>query len=130
MPRPRKPTEVLELSGTFVDQPGRRRPPAPRSPALIGDPPAWMDPEAAGCWQEVVSEAAPGVLTAADRGVVEILAHLRAKTRRCEASTAETGLMLRGLIECGLTPASRSKVAPAGADKPEDATPWGFLRRN
>jgi hypothetical protein len=129
MPRPRTPTEVLEISGAFDDQPGRRRPPALGSLDPIGDPPAWMDPEAATYWREVVSEAAPGVLTAADRGVVEILAHLRAKTRRCEASTAETGLMLRGLIECFLTPASRSKVAPVGPDKLAGATPWGFLRK-
>jgi phage terminase small subunit len=128
--RPRKPTEVLELSSAFVDQPGRRRPLAPRSPHPVGDPPAGMDPEAAGCWREIVGAAPPGVLTAGDRLAVEIAAALIAKFRRGEATAGEAGLMLRALTELGMTPASRSKVAPAGPDKPEDATPWGFLKRN
>jgi hypothetical protein len=130
MPRPRKPTEVLEISGAFADKPARRRPAAPRSPEPIGDPPAGMDPAAAGCWREIIAEAPPGVLTGADRLVVEIAAVMTAKVRRGEATAGEAGLMLRALTECGMTPASRSKVSAATPEKPADSTPWAFLKRN
>jgi phage terminase small subunit len=131
MSRPRKPAKILEISGAYLDQPGRRRPPAPKSTEPIGDPPAELDEAARRCWREVVAEAAPGLLTEADRGVVELVAAIRARNRRGEATTSEVGVMLRGLVELGLTPARRSKVAPAGQGTPVDgATPWGFLRKN
>jgi phage terminase small subunit len=130
MPRPRKPDEILEISGAFIDQPGRRRPPAPRSSRPLGDPPPELAPDAARCWHEIAGEAAPGVLTSADRLVVELAATIQARSRRGEAPPAELALLLRALGEMGLTPASRSKVAPATPEKPAEAPPWAFLQRN
>jgi hypothetical protein len=130
MPRPRTPTEILEIPGAFIDQPGRRRPAAPRSPEPIGDPPEELAPDVAACWREIVAEAPPGVLTDADRKAVEVAAVLHARLRAGIAKPAQVGLMLRALGEMGMTTASRRKVAPAGLDKPEGATPWGFLRSN
>jgi phage terminase small subunit len=122
--------EIHEISGAYIDQPGRRRPPAPKSSRPIGDPPPELAPDAAACWRELVAEAPPGVLTAADRGVVEIVAVLRAKFRRGEAPPGELGLLLRALCEMGMSPASRGKVAPVKLEEPPAEPPWGFLKRN
>jgi hypothetical protein len=93
MPRPRTPTESSKKFSAFVDQPRRRRPPAPRPPGPVGDPPPELAPEAAACWRGAVSEATPGVLTAADRGTVELVAVIRAQTRQSVATTAEVAIM-------------------------------------
>jgi phage terminase small subunit len=130
MGRPRLPAELHEISGACLDQPGRRRPPSPKSPRPLGDLPPELAPDAAQCWREIAGEAPPGVLTGADRGVVEIAAVLRAKFRRGEAPPAELGLLLRALCEMGMSPASRGKVAPVKPEEPPAELPWGFLKRN
>jgi hypothetical protein len=68
----RKPTELLEAAGTFRPDRHAARDAAPKSSAPIGDPPPELAPDAAECWRELVAEAAAGVLTGADRGLVEL----------------------------------------------------------
>ena len=85
MPAHRKPTELLELSGAFQRNPNRRRPVEPKSPHPIGEPPACLAPDEAGCWREFVSNAPAGVLTAGDRWALEALARLHAKSSAPEA---------------------------------------------
>lgn len=128
MPRPRKPVEVLELFGTYrPDRHGRRRA-APKSPHPIGEPPGHPSPDEAAAWRGFAADAAAGVPTAGDRWALEALARLIAKDRREGLTGAELG-HLRGLLgECGATPASRSRVLPAGAaEAPAVGNPWDVL---
>ncbi len=126
MPTPRKPLEMLELTGHYrADRHAPRRH-APKSPHPIGGPPACLAPDEAGCWREFVSNAPAGVLTAGDRLALECLARLVAKSRRPGGlSGAELG-QLRGFpSELGATPASRGRVLPAGpAAEPAGGNPW------
>ena len=125
MPMPRKPLEVLELSGTYrADRHARLRG-APKSERGIGDPPACLAPDEAGCWREFVSNAPAGVLTAGDRWALEALARLHAKSRREGLSGAELGQLRGFLSELGATPASRGRVLPAGPGaEPAAGNPW------
>ena len=72
MARLRKPTEVLELAGTFLDNPTRRRLPGPTSELPIGGPPEHVVPHEAAAWREFVANAPAGVLTGGNRWVLEI----------------------------------------------------------
>ncbi len=92
MARPRKPTELLVLTGGYrPDRHGQRRH-APKSDRGIGEPPACLAPDEAACWREFVSNAPAGVLTAGDRWALEALVRLHAKSRRPEGLTgAELG---------------------------------------
>ena len=71
MPRPRKPTELLQLTGAY--RPDRHGPrlAAPKSGRPIGDPPVHLAPDEAAAWREHVRDAAPGVLTGYDRCALE-----------------------------------------------------------
>ena len=115
MARPAKPVELHELSDTYRRDRHARRRAAPKSPHPIGDPPACLAPDEAAAWREFCRDAPAGVLTSGDRWAVELVARLVAKGRRPGGLTgAELG-HLRGLLgECGATPASRSRVLPAG----------------
>ncbi len=121
MPRPPKPVEMLELTGTFRH--GQRRQ-APRSECGFGDPPACLAPDEPGCWAEFVANAAEGVLTSGDRIALEALARLHAKSRRDGLTGAEWGHLRGFLSELGATPASRSRVLPAGSAEALAANPW------
>jgi hypothetical protein len=118
MPQPRKPVEVLGLSGTFrPDRHGQRRV-APKSPHPIGDPPPSLAADEAGCWREFVSNAPAGVLTAGDRWALEALARLHAKSRRPEGLLAAEMGHLRALLgEMGATP-GRQRPSGAGRRRP------------
>lgn len=128
MARPRKPTNVLHLSGAFKHNPDRlaARANEPKPSGPVGDPPDNMDVETARCWREIVAEAPPGVLTNADRGILAIAADLRRHAEQGDpVNVAPRGaepeyeyvtdpkkiaLLVRCYTELGMTPASRSKV--------------------
>jgi hypothetical protein len=77
------------------------------------------------CWREFVADAPAGVLTSADRMALEALARLMAKGRRPEGLTgAELGHLRALLGEFGASPASRSRVVPAGPAEPAGGNPW------
>jgi hypothetical protein len=82
MPTPRKPVEVLELSGGYrADRHARRRA-APKSPHPIGEPPPSLQADEADCWREFCRDAPAGVLTSGDRWTLEATCRLVAKSRR------------------------------------------------
>jgi len=122
--RPRKPTELLELSGAFDHDPNRRRPLGPKSDRAIGGPPEHLSPSEAQAWREVVADHPPGVLTSADRPVLEALSTLIAKMRHEGLTGSEWGHLRGFLVEIGATPASRSKIAGAPADAEAPSNPW------
>src|SRR5215212_10210108 len=85
MPRPRKPTELHILQGTFhATKHGRDRPAGPKSDKPIGNPPPCLGPDEAAAWVEFCRDAPAGLLTSADRAALEATVHLIAKGRRPE----------------------------------------------
>lgn len=118
MARPRQPTEVLKLRGAFAKNPQRKRPPEAKAGPLVGVP-AYLEPDEAAIWHELVSNAPQGVLTSADGPTLEMVSRLMAKFRRDWLTGAEFAILKGCLTELGWTPASRSKViAPDAGEKP------------
>ena len=68
MGRPRKPTEIHELNGSYAKNPQRRTPAPPKSNHAIGDPPEHLGEIEADIWPEARFLIPDGVMTAADRG--------------------------------------------------------------
>lgn len=103
------------LAGAFKKDPQRLRERAlePKPTGPIGEAPAWMDDFERNAWVEVVEEAPPGVLTNADRGILTIVAQLRASIAQRTADTKDRALLKACYAELGMTPASRSKVKAA-----------------
>jgi hypothetical protein len=123
----RKPTKQLEDSGAFEHDPQRRRArehePVPDGP--LGDPPEYFSEAQRGIWQELAEQVPHGVLTVADRILVEITAKLIARMRDPEdqLKASETNQIISCLSRMGLTPADRSRVA---VPKPAEETPDPF----
>lgn len=115
MARPRKPTNVLELTGAFKANPSRGRErenePSPEEP--ISDAPAHFDAGQAEAYRELVRKAHRGVLCDADSVVVEAGAVLLARMRKApdEFTAGEFGRLEAILGKLGMTPADRSKVS-------------------
>lgn len=113
MPYPRKPTALLEMSGAFKHNPARRleREGEPTPDGPLGEPPSYLPPEVAACWQRLVELAPEGVLCNCDEAIVEQTARLMVLTRSPTCNiTAHTALRMF-LRELGMTPASRSLVS-------------------
>jgi hypothetical protein len=120
--RNRKPTQELEQSGAFEKDPQRRRDrenePVPAGP--LGDPPEYLSPAAQSVWHELAGQVPEGVLTIADRFLVEIVCRQMARLRAGEElRAAETNQIISCLSRMGLTPADRSRVS---VPKPPEET--------
>ncbi len=125
MARPRKPTELLILTGGYRPDRHARRRGAPKSERAIGDPPGHLAPDEAAAWREFCRDTPAGVLTSADRWILEMAARLVARSRREGLTGAELGHLRACLGELGATPASRSRVLPAGrAEASPAGNPW------
>jgi len=123
MPRPRKPTEVLKLNGAFAKDPARTRAVGPKSPRPLGMPPKYFTQAEAEIWVEIESNVAAGVLTSAERYVMELLSRLVARFRADWLTGTEMSQMTWCCSHLGMTPADRSKVVgdvPDGEPSPFD----------
>ncbi len=130
MPAHRVPTATLARRGAFKKDPQRARARAnePRPNGPIGEPPACLTPSQIKCWKEIIESAPEGVLTRADRFIVELAARLLALWRGRNAPPAWVGTQLRTcLASMGMTPSDRSRVG-AGAPAPE-ASAWDAIDR-
>lgn len=112
MARPKKPLQLLMLSGSLQHDKKRYAPRlnAPQPHPELGPPPDFLEPEQLTAWNMIVERSAPGVLTAADYPAVHLTACLYGDVlagNRHPAIVAQLRLMLSQL---GLTPASRSNV--------------------
>lgn len=117
MARPRTPSNVLDMRGSFKKHPDRARERAgePEATDDIGDPPDWFSPEQDACWREIVALAHAGTLSQADRLIVEHGANLLAQLRASDWEVHPT-LLIRWegfLAKLGMTPSDRSKVSAA-----------------
>lgn len=120
MARLRTPTAVLEQKGAFQHDPARARArenePIPSGP--LGDPPDTFNAEQLRAWKETVAIVPPGVLTNADRHLVEKYARLRARESAGEAmKAAEHNLMMKIMTHFGMTPSARAQMSVAQAPK-------------
>ena len=119
MARPRKPTKILELKGSFRGRPGRekQREGEPKPAADVGRPPRHLTTEQKKVWREITSKTPEGVITAMDRCSLEIVCVLLDRFRQANAGiaerlqAAELSALMRGLSSLGMTPADRSKVS-------------------
>lgn len=130
MPAPRKPSNILQMSGAFDKNPDRKRArkDEPIPTELLGDPPARLSDSEQAAWHEVVSIAPPGVLMNSDRIAMEILATLLAQFRADPHGFQPTRLarLESMIVKMGLTPADRSRVIAAPQ---ESANPFAAIRR-
>lgn len=111
MPAPRLPTKTLELRGAFARNPKRRaaRKAEPTPAGELGPPPRLSKKQRAA-WDEIVAQAAPGVLTSADRLIVELTARLAARMRDGELNGFLAQQLRSCLASLAMTPADRSRV--------------------
>ena len=114
MGRPRKPTNILNLTGAFERNPARRaaRANEPKDLAGLGDPPKRLNGEQLKAWSEIVENAPYGVLTKGDRHSLEITSVLLAEFWETGALMTGTHLNIlnASLSKMGLNPSDRSRV--------------------
>lgn len=111
MARPRKPTNVLELTGAFKKNPQRARKDA-ETAGPLSSAPAHLGGAALHAWNEIAQHAPLDVLTDSDRIALELAAHLLAQFRDNPVDFPSTKLVrLEALLgKFGMTPADRAKV--------------------
>lgn len=112
MSRPRTSAKVLELRGSLDNHPGRRRDPEPIPAGPIGEAPDSLPQSAVEIWDELVANAAPGVLTVSDRVLLELTVGLLYEYRTSfqDFPAARMGHLMKGLSQLGMTPADRNKI--------------------
>ena len=112
MPK-RTATQLLELRGSFRQNPQRRRPHEPKpSKSFRKSAPKHLTPQQRACWRELVAGVPAGVLGGGDEVLVEVTALLLAELRSDFASmptTRVTALRIN-LDKLGLSPSGRASL--------------------
>ena len=128
MPAPRKPTHLLEMSGSLAHDPkrylDRANEPIPTDP--LGPPPAHFNAAQKKIWSELESTAPKGVLANSDRWVVETACVLMTRVRSDDFTSADIGHLRSCLASLGMTPADRSRVTAVNEPSPTN-DPFSFL---
>ena len=121
MARLHKPMEAHKLAGADKAHPERYRKEVPKSKLPLGEAPEYMAEDAKACWFEISSLTIPGVMTGADRFMLEIASSLLAEFRRDPVEFA--GGKYTHLISClarfGMSPSDRTKLG-VDATKPDN----------
>lgn len=130
MPAHRKPTAKLKRNGAFRKNPkretARRAEPRPNGP--IGAPPVSLSEVQVACWNEIIENSPDGVLTKADRHIVELGARTLAMVRGRGKLTAFQLQQMRAILaSLGMTPSDRSRVGAPAAPPPK--SPWDEIDR-
>lgn len=123
MTRIAQPREVAELKGLTKHNPQRYRNQPAKSEYVLGHCPEDMKESEKAVWFELETYAAKGVLTGADRMILEVTCSLMAEFRsdRWAFTAAKIGQLIGCLARLGLTPADRQKI---GAPKAKDENPF------
>lgn len=114
MARPRTPSNVLELKGSFKHNPQRRRAPVAAVGEFDPTPPAHLPQECTRAWHWIVQQIPPGVLTASDYASLDIMARLQAQIWMGQLQFVSE--LRQWFGQYGLTAAAREKI---GAKKPD-----------
>lgn len=122
MARPRHPTALHDIKGSYTKDPQRRNRGEPRPKAGIGPAPEWMPESERKIWDELVGIVPPGVLGDSDRWAVERAVHLMyvARYNPDKFSGNREGHLLAYLSRMGMTPSDRSKITVSGTDDKEN----------
>lgn len=127
MPRQRKPTTILDLTGRLKHDKkryqGRKDEPVVNGP--LGGPPDRLDPNQRAIWLEIQGELVEGVALASDRQSFELLVRLVDRCRRNDLDGAGLAMMGRLFVAFGMTPADRSRVS--APKPPSEENPFGAL---
>lgn len=120
MARHAQPRELAELKGAPRHDPQRYRKEPPKNERPLGSIPEHLTAEAKAVWFEVEEYLLPGVMTAADRLVMEMLCELVAEFRKSprDFPTNRIGQLVGCLGRLGMSPADRQKL---GAEKKPEA---------
>ena len=126
MARHAQPRELAVLKGADKKNPQRYRTAPPKSGLPLGSAPDHLTEAQRACWFELESYAIEGVLTGADRAVMELAAKLldESRTNWSDFSAARIGHLIGVLARLGLSPADRQKV---GAPGQPDTNPFDAL---
>lgn len=130
MGRRRKTLAEHERNGTFEKHPERKaafvNEPKPKGP--LGDPPKCFTVEGGSSeyssnrlieiWEELVSQAPPGVLTGSDRTHLEISCRLLLRIRTGAAKSGDFSRLESLLGKMAMNPADRPKVQVGGGAAP------------
>ncbi|WP_313248857.1 hypothetical protein [Stenotrophomonas acidaminiphila] len=114
---------MAELKGATKKDPQRYKKEPPKTGKPLGKPPGHLPDEVSEVWQELEKCALPGVLTSADRFIMEVASSLLAEFRasRGEFVAAKYSHLIGCLARLGLTPADRQKL---GTEKPPEGNPF------
>ena len=117
MSRPRTPTELLDVRGSFLVHPSREdaRKNEPTTDRPLGDPPERLDAEVQAVWHEVAAQMLPGVCKESDRTMFEALCRLIYKMRMGTIRIMELTALVSLCGRFAMSPADRSKVAVEAA---------------
>ena len=112
MPTPRKPDNVLDITGAKRRNPARygSRAPQPIDQRDIGRCPSFLTDMEKECWREIIKND-PGVLRRSDRIAVEMAARLIAEIREGDAKAATHAQLNALLHKFGQTPTGRNHVS-------------------
>ena len=113
MGRTPQPLEVAKLKGAIKHDPQRYRNVPTGSAFEIGKPPARMGAQAKLMWFEIIGEAPPGLLTASERKLLEVLSNLFVDYLADPASfsAAKLAAMDNRFGQLGMSPTARRKIA-------------------
>ncbi len=134
MGRPRLPTTVLEMRGSFKKDPkrGRARENEPKPTSILGEPPAdFQKPESPtavallAIWRELIAQIPEGVLTGCDGWYLEDVCRLKYAVRRGTAKGSDKMLLEKMQSKLGMNPADRSRV-DGGKKKRDNAAAGGW----
>ncbi|MCU7916561.1 MAG: P27 family phage terminase small subunit [Candidatus Thiodiazotropha sp. (ex Gloverina cf. vestifex)] len=120
MARPRTPTKVLELKGSFKKDPQRKRESEPSvSHDFDKSAPDHLNEVETGCWDELVKQIPAGVLSASDLTSLEIAAKLLAEWREDSKgmATARIARLTNEMGKFGLNPSARASLT---VEKPKE----------
>lgn len=131
MPRPQTPIDIAEATGALEHNKKRfkARKEAPQPQGELGESPNHFGDIDRDLWTEVAGMTAPGVLTSADRILVEITVGLLRRLRGIKRhggewveplKPVELGHLRACLGSMGLTPADRGRVTGSNAKKQDD----------
>lgn len=119
MARHSQPAELAVIKGADKRNPQRYRGEVPKTERGLGDPPDYFNAAQVACWDEIVANSLPGVVTGGDKFVLEQAAKLLEQSRRegDDFQSARLGHLISAFARLGLSPADRQKLRNSGGGK-------------
>lgn len=110
MPRPRTPSNVLDMRGAFKKHPERKREDLQGVGDFNSTPPQWLAAPIVPAWHRVVSQINPAVLTGSDTESIAVMARLLSQFELTSDKTYATELR-QWFSQYGMTAVGRTKLA-------------------